>query len=434
MVRRGLPHHPAYVTATTTETRVDEDRATYHGLFVLREFRALFFAHVVSMLGTMAAEVALTVLVYQRTGSTLLSAATFTVGFMPFLIGGTLLSGLVDRLPVRRTLVLCDLGSAALFAIMALPQLPIAALFAVDFTAGLLTPIFGGARAALLPEVLGSGQRYVLGRATVRMVSQGAQVLGFAVGGILLAAVGARWALGVNALSFAASAVVVRLGVRARPSKTTSTVPLMRDSLAGVRAVWSHRAVRNLLLVRWLIPTVALAPEALAAAYVQSQHAPHRAVGFYLAVIPATMVAADLVAGRFLGATGQRRLMLPAAFVTVLPLLGFAARPGLAVAMVLLAVVGFGYAHGLALDAALLAAVPPELQSRALALDQAGLMVLQGIGFVVWGALALVVPLHVTVAIAGVCGLAVVLTFMPQLVGTDRARLAGLRGGRVDRS
>ena len=43
-------------------------RATYGGLLRHGEFRALFLAQVVSMLGTMVAEVALTVLIFQRTG------------------------------------------------------------------------------------------------------------------------------------------------------------------------------------------------------------------------------------------------------------------------------------------------------------------------------------------------------------------------------
>ena len=151
-------------------TSTTDEKATYGALFGVGEFRSLFAAHVVSMLGTVAAEVALTVLVYERTGSTVLSAATFTVAFLPYLVGGALLSGLAERLPVRRTLVLCDLADACLFAVMALPGLPVAVLLALSFTAGLASPVFAGARAALLPEVLGTGANYVLGRATVRMV------------------------------------------------------------------------------------------------------------------------------------------------------------------------------------------------------------------------------------------------------------------------
>jgi MFS family permease len=132
-------------------------------------------------------------------------------------------------------------------------------------------------------------------------------------------------------------------------------------------------------------------------------------IGVYLAAIPVGMVIADLIAGRLLTARGQRRLVLPGAVVTTAPLLLFAFRPALVPAMVLLLVVGLGYSHGLALDAILIETVPEHLQARALAVDQAGLMFLQGLGFAAWGAVAEVLPLRAAITVAGVCGVAVVL-------------------------
>jgi MFS family permease len=402
------PAGPAPGT-TGAGTPGDGERATYSGLFRIREFRVLFVAHLVSMLGTMVAEVALTVLVFERTGSPLLSALTFTVGFLPFLLGGALLGGLVDRYPARRTLVVCDLASAAVFAVMVLPGLPVAAYLALAFAAGLVAPVFGGTRAALLPQVLGAGQTYVLGRAVMRMVSQGAQVFGFALGGLLLIAVGSRGALAIDAASFVVSGVLLGLGIRRHAPVEPSGASLVRDSLQGVRAVLAHRPTRRLVLLRWLIPTCALAPEAVAVPYVHALGGSQNMIGVYLAAIPVGMVIADLIAGRLLTARGQRRLVLPGAVVTTAPLLLFAFRPALVPAMVLLLVVGLGYSHGLALDAILIETVPEHLQARALAVDQAGLMFLQGLGFAAWGAVAEVLPLRAAITVAGVCGVAVVL-------------------------
>ncbi len=55
----------------------------------MREFRAVFAAHLLSLLGVVVSELALTVLVYDLTGSPLLSALTFALGFLPYLVGGT---------------------------------------------------------------------------------------------------------------------------------------------------------------------------------------------------------------------------------------------------------------------------------------------------------------------------------------------------------
>jgi hypothetical protein len=399
--------------------------ATYRDLFAQREFGALFGAHMVSMLGTVAADVALTVLVYARTGSPLLAALTFTVSFLPFLIGGTLLSGVVDRMPARPVLVVCDLVRAALFAVMTLPGMPIAALLSLSFLAGLAAPVFGGTRSAILPDILGEGQRYVLGQATMRMVSQGAQVIGFGIGGILVAALGARVALGVDAATFAASAVSIRLGIRPHRPTRAATGSLVGDSMRGVRAVLVDAGVRRILLLRWGLPSCALAPEALAAAYLHAVRAPASAIGVYLGAIPLVMVVVDLAAGRLLAAPMQRRLIVPGALACEVPLLAFVFQPDFPLVLVLLAAVGLGYCHALGLDKLLIDTAPAALRGRVLAVDQAGVMVSQGLGFAVWGAVAEILPLHVTIAVAGCCGLAVVGLATPGI---------GLRGSAAFRN
>lgn len=58
--------------------------ARYRDLLAVRQMRAVLLAHVISMVGSVVAEVALSVLVYARTGSSLLSAATLALGFLPY--------------------------------------------------------------------------------------------------------------------------------------------------------------------------------------------------------------------------------------------------------------------------------------------------------------------------------------------------------------
>src|SRR5215475_1867422 len=66
--------------------------ATYGQVLGVGEFRAIFAANVVAMLGTVVAAVALTVLVYQRTGSPALAALVMALAFLPYLPGGLLLA------------------------------------------------------------------------------------------------------------------------------------------------------------------------------------------------------------------------------------------------------------------------------------------------------------------------------------------------------
>jgi len=64
------------------------DRARYSDVLGVREFRAIFAANVVAMLGNVVAAVALTVLVYQQTRSAALAASVMALSFLPYLIGG----------------------------------------------------------------------------------------------------------------------------------------------------------------------------------------------------------------------------------------------------------------------------------------------------------------------------------------------------------
>src|ERR1035437_6788071 len=76
-------------------------RASYRQVLGHGEFRAIFAADVVSMLGNVVAAVALTVLVYQRTGSPALGASVMALAFLPYLFGGILLGARGARLPPR---------------------------------------------------------------------------------------------------------------------------------------------------------------------------------------------------------------------------------------------------------------------------------------------------------------------------------------------
>src|SRR5262245_9021215 len=152
-------------------------RARYRDVLGVGEFRAIFAANIVSMLGNVVAAVALTVLVYEQTRSAALAALVMAVSFVPYLIGGVLLGAAVDRLPARRVLVACDLASAALIGCMLVPGMPVPGLLALLFANGLISPVYQGVRSAMLPEILPPGPPYVLGRALMRMVAQSAQIV-----------------------------------------------------------------------------------------------------------------------------------------------------------------------------------------------------------------------------------------------------------------
>jgi MFS family permease len=406
--------------ATVEEARAG--RASYRDVFGIGEFRVIFAANIVSMLGNIVADVALTVLIYQRTHSAALAALVMALAFLPYLISGVLLGALVDRLPARRVLAGCDLVSAAVVAIMVIPGMPVAGLLALVVAEGLIAPVFQSVRATVLPEILPPGPPYVLGRSLMRMVSQGAQIAGFGAGGLLLAFLPPRSALAADALSFVASALLLRLGTVRRPAAAAGRRGgggLAGDSLAGARAALADRATRRILMFGWLVPACSVAPEALATPYATHIGQPARVAGFLLMGIPAGTVAADALAARLLPADWQRRIIVPAALLSFAALAGFAVSPGLALALVLLVVCGLGSAWMAGMDGLLVTVAPPALRNRALGLSSAGLMFTQGAGFALWGVAGQYVPLPVVIPAAAVAGAIAVVALRP--MGPARA-------------
>jgi hypothetical protein len=395
-------------------------RASYGDVLAVGEFRVIFAADVVSMLGTIVAAVALTVLIYDQTRSAAAAASVMALSFLPYLVGGALLSAAADRLPARRMLVGCDLASAVLVGCMMVPAMPVPGLLALLFAAGLIAPVYQGVRSAVLPEILPPGPGYVLGRAMMRMVAQSAQIVGYGAGGLLLAILSPRGALAADALSFAASAALLRFGTRPRPARAAGSGSMARDSLAGLREVLADRPTRRILLFYWLVPACAVAPEALAAPYAAHIGQPARAAGFLLMGIPAGTVAADVLAARLLSSRLQRRIIVPAGLLAFAPLAAFAASPALGVALGLLVVSGLGAAWGAGIDGLLIDTAPPGLRNRALALSSVGLMFTQGIGFAMWGIAGQYAPLPAVIPAAAVGGALAVAALRPR----RRARVA----------
>ena len=72
-------------------------RVTFLDALRVPEFRVIWLADAQSAVGDQLARVALSVLVFERTSSALLTALAYSLTFLPALIGGALLSGLADR-------------------------------------------------------------------------------------------------------------------------------------------------------------------------------------------------------------------------------------------------------------------------------------------------------------------------------------------------
>jgi MFS family permease len=402
--RGGNTPSPAGSDDAPTTPRSDDSADTGYGaVFAVREFRTIFAAHVLSIFGSVFAEVALAVLVFQQTGSPLLTALIFALSLLPYALSGVLLSGIADRYPPRRVLVVCDLLSAAFVAVMALPGTPLALLFVLRIAVAMIAPLFTGTRAASLADIL-TGDRYILGRSLVRIVSQTSQIVGFGLGGLVLVWLSPRGALVVTVATFLCSALLLRFGTRHRPARTSGTGAMMRDSLSSAGELLSDPRIRALLLMWWVPPTFFAVAEGVAAPFAAAAGAGSLGFGIFLAAMPAGTVASEVLAGTMLGPAARDRIAVPLAAVSLLPMTAFVMHPPLPVAIALLLCTGLCAAYALGMDRWFVEEVPEHKRGQAMSLMGAGIMTLQGLGMAAGGAVAEWAPPYAVVCGGGTVG------------------------------
>lgn len=395
-------------------------RTPFREVFAIAEFRALWLAQLLSVVGDQLARVALTVLVYDRTRSALLAAVTFVVSIVPTFIGGITLAWLADRYPRRAVMIACDVARCAVVLVMAIPGLPLASLVALLFLVTFIGAPFASARAAIYPDVL-TGDRYVLGTAVTLTTYQFAQVLGFAGGGAVVGFFGTRTSLVVDAVTFAGSAFIVRAWVQSRPAPVVAVGGQRRPSrltglFAGARLVFARPALRTPMLFGFLAAFYN-APEGVAAPLAGALGGGAAAVGVILAANSLGETAGAVMFSRFLAPPTRLRLMGPLAIAACAVLILFFWKPDLYASLLVLFASGLCASYQIAANAAFVSAAPQEQRSQAFGLAQGGMSLGQGTVMILAGAAA---QHYAPARVIAVCGAIGVLVAVAIVVSSSR--------------
>lgn len=394
----------------------------------MREFQALWLAQLLSVVGDQLARVALTILVYDRTRSAALAAITFVCSIVPAFAGGLTLGWLGDRYPRRAVLIGCDLARLVLVLVMVIPGMPLAALVVLLFWVTLVGAPFTAARAALYPVVL-AGDRYVVGNAVTLTTYQLAQVIGFAAGGVLVSLLGVRGCLVADAATFGASALIVRLGVLARPPAGAGGTRLFSVSSA-LRLVFGNPALRIPMLFGWLAAFYDV-PEGVVTPLSHDLGGGAATVGLMLATPALGVTIGTLLFSRLVPPSARRAWIGPLALACTAILVLFAFRPPLAGALTLLGVSGLCVGYQTAANAAFVQAAPSDRRGEAFGLAQGGINLGQGIAMIAAGALAQVISPALVIAIFGGAGMCTAAALAVEWSRRDRS---GGDRSRRDRS
>lgn len=261
----------------------------------------------ISPLGTAVTAVAMPVLVIQHLGASPLEVGLINAAqFLPYAVLGLIAGVYVDRWPRKPVLVWSSVGrSVSLAAVPVLGVLGV--LEAWMLVAALLVfgafSVFGfAATQSLLPRLVPRSD-LVAANARLDQADGAAQTLGPAVGGALVAAVGAPVAVALDALSYAVEAVLVSgLSVAERP-RTDQRRRVLSEVREGLSWTYRHAVLGPLAVsthVWFLANGVAMTALALLAL---------RSLGFSAALYGALLTVFGLasLAGAFLASPLGRR-------------------------------------------------------------------------------------------------------------------------------
>lgn len=219
------------------------------GLLREHDFRQLFVADTISQVGTQV-----TLLALPLVAVVTLSASEFQVGLLvafetlAFLLVGLPAGAWVDRLRRRNVLIAGDIGRAVLLGSVPLAwwagALTMAQLYVVALVTGVCTVFFDVAYQSYLPHLVGR-DNLVEGNAKLEVVRSSTQLAGPGTAGVLVQWLTAPYAVAVDAVSFAASALFVgRIRKRESRPERAADARLGREMVEGLRFVFGNRLLR----------------------------------------------------------------------------------------------------------------------------------------------------------------------------------------------
>jgi len=373
-------------------------------------FRRLALSYAVNEMGDWLGIVALSVLVFEQTGSALATALLFIgTGFLPALLTPLTVARL-EHPPPRFVLPTIYAGEAAAFGALALLaghfSLPgVVAVATVDGALALTARTLTRSVSAAMLEPEGELRA---GNAVLNVAFTGGAALGPAIAGAVVAALGVQSALLFDAVSFYAIACIL---LTARPLPHVEPEPgrLREQVRAGLGYIRDHTTLRRLLVAQ------------------------SAALVFFSAVIPIeviyakeTLGAGDTGYGLMLGSWGVGMVLGSVVFATLrrapLPLLlffstvaigagylGMAAAQTLAVACAASVLGGAGNGvQWVAVVSAVQELTAARMQARVLGTLESAASATPGVGYLLGGAIASGWSPRATFLVAGAGVIAIV--------------------------
>jgi MFS family permease len=330
-------------------------------VFSLRDFRLLFSGTTTSILGDQFALIATPWLVLKLTGDPLALGIVLALEGIPRAVFMLLGGAITDRIAPRVIMLISDAIRFVLTALMALVVFTGAVqmwmLYAFGLGFGLVAGFAIPAGNSIVPMLVDE-QDLQAGNSIMMGVSElvgfiGPTVAGILIGGFSKSPLGIGLAFGIDAVSFAVSAVCLWV-MRGGGKRQVIDGALEKESvwasiLAGIKYLWDDKPLRMMFLVITALNFLFVGPLLVGIPVLADQRLPEGAVAFGLlmSAYSGGNLAGYLLAGSLPRPTGKAMsvflITLLTAFGLVLGSFGFIRSTWVDFALMMMLGVGNGY-------------------------------------------------------------------------------------------
>ena len=389
-----------------------------------RNYRLFFIGQSISLAGTWITRLASSWLVYRLTDSEFLLGLVAFLSQIPSLIVSPIAGVYIDRwnrhrvLVITQALAMCQSSTLAFLTLTG--RITVSDVLVLQALQGLINAFDTPARQSFVVQMVEDRGDLPNAIALNSALVNGSRMIGPAIGGVLIAAVGEGWCFALDAVSYVAvigSLLAMNLKRTAQPPEV---VPVLSALTAGFRYVWGFTPVRSALLLVALVSTLGMPYQVLIPVIATD------VLGGGANTLGILMTATGL--GALVGSTylasrhtvvGLGRRIAQAAILFGVALIAFAASRDLRLSLILLPFSGAGFIVALAATNTVVQTVVPEgLRGRVMSFYTVAFLGTAPIGSLLAGLAAERIGAPATIAIGGaacVAGGAWFYTTLPRL-------------------
>jgi MFS family permease len=400
-----------------------------------RNYRLFMGGQLISLIGTWMQTVAESWLVYRLTGSALLLGVVGFANRIPIFLLSPIGGAIADRYNRHHVVIATQVASMCLAGALAFLTLThlvrIWHLMAIAALLGVVNAFDIPGRQSFVVELVA---REDLQNAIALNSSMfnGARVVGPAIAGVLIAAVGEGWCFFANAVSYLA-VIAGLLLMRVAPAPRARPASVVEHVMEGFRFVSRSRPILALLLLLGLVSLMGTPYSVLMPIIAdQTFHSGARGLGILMGATGVGALLGALSLASRVGLRGYGRTIAFAAIGFGLSLIAFSTVRSFWLGVALLLPVGFAMMTQMAASNTLIQSmIPNALRGRVMALYSMMFMGMAPIGALLAGSLAGWLGATTTVAAGGTFCLVGGLLFLqrlPRLRGEARQLILAQQG------